>query len=125
MNLPYRAKGWKTAPISPVCEQLAGSLSGKATPCCSPTDFAYPAMGGGWMALCGFHGRKHRAFPIADLIKSGEVFKGAPMHETEVLVFCECGHAISEDDLCAGYTNLLTNKPICEVCWQRGIDDQL
>jgi len=46
--------------------------------CEKPTVAAYPTMGGGWMALCALHARKH--FPNAalstdDLIRNGETWK--------------------------------------------------
>lgn len=66
-------KTWKTAPISPTCEVfLDGRLCDKAT------DLAYPAMGGGWMALCYRHGQKHLpnggTKTIEELISMGEQF---------------------------------------------------
>lgn len=68
---------WKTAPISPTCEVRIGrdgSFCGRAS------DLAYPAMGGGWMALCLAHGLKHvkhgGALKIETLIKGGEKFGG-------------------------------------------------
>lgn len=76
--LPYKAKGWKTAPINPVCEHICHSMSGVHFICGQPTQYAYPSAGGGWMPLCGGHGRKHlpHIFTIEDLIASGEVFEG-------------------------------------------------
>lgn len=75
MTLPYKAPGWKTAPISCTCEHLGGSTK-QPTFCGQPTDYAYPAMGGGWQALCTLHARPHmpRIFPIEEVIASGEVF---------------------------------------------------
>jgi hypothetical protein len=66
--LKFKLHKWKTAPISPTCEVLR--LSGM---CDQPTSFAYPAMGGGWMALCYKHGLKHiHAIHVDKLIASGE-----------------------------------------------------
>ena len=61
---------WNTKPISQTCEVL---VTGK-TECGSPTTYAYAAMGGGWMALCTKHGKKHRdiAEPIGELLAAGE-----------------------------------------------------
>lgn len=65
---------WTTRPISPTCEMLR--LYGA---CDKPTEYAYPAMGGGWMALCFKHGQKHLkhggAKHIEDLIRNGETFE--------------------------------------------------
>lgn len=78
---------WKTAPISPACEVITRHEQvikyGKCTNhvpifCGRPTRYAYPAWGGGWMALCGTHGHKHRnssgTQKISDLIAGGETF---------------------------------------------------
>lgn len=66
-------KDWHTQPISPVCQVLTGSPRGF---CEDPTEKAYPAMGGGWMALCFMHGAKHsEAFHIEQLISDGETFE--------------------------------------------------
>lgn len=69
-----KIKKWTTAPISPTCEVLTGT--GHAM-CDSVTEYAYPAMGGGWMALCGAHGIKHlpHASHVSDLILKGEKFQ--------------------------------------------------
>lgn len=62
---------WVTRPISPTCEHLRNR-----TPCGGATSYAYPAMGGGWMALCDRHGQKHlpHATHIEELITNGESF---------------------------------------------------
>lgn len=62
---------WTTRPISPTCEILRCYGA-----CEKPTEYAYPAMGGGWMALCFKHGQKHlpHATHIEELIKRGETF---------------------------------------------------
>lgn len=124
LSLPYRAQGWKTAPISPTCGYLFGSGLATMRYCSRPTAICYPAMGGGWMALCESHGAKHlpQAFRIEDLIRSGEKFDGAPCHETEGLIFCECGKCLTEDEACAGY--MVNERPACETCWQDASDSQ-
>lgn len=71
---------WTTRPISPTCEVLAGrDAKGEHRFCDHPTSYAYPAWGGGWMALCWRHGQKHLplAPPIEELIATGETFEGA------------------------------------------------
>lgn len=76
---------WTTRPISTTCEKItARGVAGTHEMecfCGKPTSYAYPAMGGGWMALCEEHGKKHlpHISPIADLIKSGETFEGADL----------------------------------------------
>lgn len=67
---------WRTKPISATCEVLLGKdAKGQRMFCDLPTESAYPAMGGGWMALCLRHSVKHIAAPhIEDLIGSGEKF---------------------------------------------------
>lgn len=82
MTLPYKAPGWETAPISCTCEHLGGTTQ-QPTFCGEPTDFVYPTMGGGWMALCGFHARPHHPhiFPIERVIGSGEKFEDVPSYE--------------------------------------------
>lgn len=68
---------WVTAPISPTCEVLK-DINAKQWDekfCGAPTACAYPAMNGGWMALCHEHGRKHPEAPhIDNLILKGERF---------------------------------------------------
>lgn len=72
---------WKTAPISCTCEVTMDMkhqlLKGKY--CDKPTTHAYPAMGGGWMALCARHAQKHLkhggAISTDELIKRGERWK--------------------------------------------------
>lgn len=57
---------WKTAPISCTCEVLG---NGMVKECGQPTHAAYPASGGGWMALCFKHALKHtEALPTDSLI---------------------------------------------------------
>jgi len=65
---------WKTAPISPTCERWPANEK----LCDLPTAYAYPAAGGGWMALCEACGKKHlpAVKTLASLIRSGEVLKG-------------------------------------------------
>lgn len=61
---------WKTAPISCTCEQFIDSM---VTQCGHPTVAAYPAQGGGWMALCYKHALKHGSAQRTDaLISKGE-----------------------------------------------------
>ena len=77
--IPYKAKGWETRPISPLCEILVYDLAGKPSmQCAKPTDYCYPKMGGGWMSLCMEHGIKHAlnggAYKIEEAIQSGETF---------------------------------------------------
>jgi hypothetical protein len=60
---------WYTKPVSPTCEVRGDG--GEA--CGDPTGKAYPASGGGWMALCSYHAAAHpEATPIAELLKRGE-----------------------------------------------------
>lgn len=61
---------WKTRPISPTCEVMLAD--GKF--CDLPTTYAYPAEGGGWMALCEKCAEKHlpHCAHINDLIQQGE-----------------------------------------------------
>jgi len=81
MTLPYRSVGWKTARISPTCEQMEGTVQQPA-PCGKPTDYAYPSHSTGWCALCAFHARKHHPhiFPIERVIASGEKFQQSGFH---------------------------------------------
>lgn len=67
------ATDWKTEPISPTCRVMIA----KGEFCDRPTDRCYPAMGGGWMALCFKHSLKHSAtsFRIQELIETGERFE--------------------------------------------------
>lgn len=78
---------WATRPISPTCEVLKSNILKieKANSlddlCCGlPTSYAYPANGGGWMALCFDHGQKHLPYAkhIDGLILRGETFEGLP-----------------------------------------------
>lgn len=68
-----KTKKWKTAPISPTCENWDENRQ----PCGRATSFAYPADGGGWMALCYRHGLKHlpQILTIETLIQRGEKFQ--------------------------------------------------
>lgn len=70
------AKPWVTAPISPTCEVLVGRKDCEPIFCEHPTDICYPAAGGGWMALCYRHGKKHLPHTkhIDELISNGETF---------------------------------------------------
>lgn len=43
-----------------------------------------------------------------------------PILDTREPRKCQCGATLSESDLEAGYTDLITGKPICEVCWEQG-----
>lgn len=67
---------WKTAPISCTCEVLLSCET--LTMCDKPTTAAYPAMSGGWMALCEKHAQQHLetggAVPTEELIKKGETW---------------------------------------------------
>lgn len=71
-----RATAWKTAPISSTCEVMT-SPDYLREPCGKPTACAYPAMGGGWMALCAQHGEKHSdiSTPIGELLSNGETLR--------------------------------------------------
>lgn len=61
---------WVTRPISCTCEVMR---EGKT--CDLPTVAAYPAWGGGWMALCHKHAAKHtEATPTDELITRGETW---------------------------------------------------
>lgn len=76
-NTPrYNAPNWTTAPISSTCELRTFLPFGKQEQCEQATSYAYPAHGGGWMALCECHGKKHlpHIMPIEDLINAGETF---------------------------------------------------
>ena len=65
---------WKTKPISCTCEVI---ISYEPLRFCGlATVKAYPAAGGGWMALCYKHGLKHtEAFDTDELIRAGEVWE--------------------------------------------------
>jgi hypothetical protein len=54
----------QTAEISPTCESRR---DGRA--CNQPTVAGYPAMGGGWMALCAGHVSPHETYcvPVEDI----------------------------------------------------------
>lgn len=81
--LKMKTKPWKTAPISPTCEKFRAGVflckeeMSKDGMCDAPTSFAYPAMGGGWYALCFKHGHKHlpQIETIEALIAKGERFE--------------------------------------------------
>ena len=65
---------WESKPISPTCQVLLDLKTEKF--CDKPTAAAYPAMGGGWMALCHVHAMKHPYAPrIDELIHKGEKFE--------------------------------------------------
>jgi len=54
-----------TKKISKTCEVIVGSFPQM---CGKPTTKAYPCKGGGYMALCAEHGRKHtEAWPIQEI----------------------------------------------------------
>lgn len=69
---------WKTAKISPNCEVMIGGTSECPLFCDKPTTHAYPAWGGGFMALCFRHAQKHLkhggAISTDELIKNGETW---------------------------------------------------
>lgn len=47
---------------------ISGTTDETAVFCGAPTTHAYPAMGGGYMALCREHSRKHtEAWPIQEI----------------------------------------------------------
>ncbi len=60
---------WRTAPISPTCETLS-----PRAPCGKPTTHAYPALRGGWAALCEQHAANilPHCTPLPDLLAAGE-----------------------------------------------------
>ena len=65
---------WKNAPISPTCEVCLM----KGGRCGEPTSSSYPAVGGGWMALCQKHeGGFMGTTPIAELLANGETLRDA------------------------------------------------
>lgn len=69
---------WINKPISPTCEQR---VSGGE--CCGVrTEFAYPASGRGWMALCAEHAAKLLldVTPIAKLLEAGETLAAQTDH---------------------------------------------
>lgn len=70
----FVSKDWKSAPISCTCEVLLSVNPVKF--CDEATVRVYPASGGGWMALCREHGRKHTEACLAELvIANGEKWK--------------------------------------------------
>ena len=91
------SQAWTTGPISPTCQVLR-ALKGPEF-CDLPTSYAYPAAGGGWMALCFKHGQKHlpHCSSIEDLIRRGETFDGS-----------------ADDDL---FTCENCNAKVAEVVW--------
>jgi len=71
---------WRTAPISCTCEVKVATNPDPETGLCNdPTDYAYPAMGSGWMALCARHAQPHLSVSgvigVDELINRGEKFK--------------------------------------------------
>ena len=67
---------WLAAPISCTCEVMVTHKP--LVLCDKPTTAAYPAMGGGWMALCARHARKHLphgAFRTDELIAKGATWQ--------------------------------------------------
>lgn len=82
----YAAEGWSTDVISTTCQVVTGSTMDWTTGkprylfCGGTTAAAYPAMGGGWMALCDGHAEKHRPHGCMELdflLERGEVVGGA------------------------------------------------
>lgn len=62
-------RNWKTAPISPLCEY---------SKCRRPAVVAYPALNGGWCALCLWHSKQHEYTEqniISNLMRGGETFQ--------------------------------------------------
>jgi hypothetical protein len=68
----HSERNWRTAPISPTCETLVGACLTKS--CGQPTTHAYPALRGGWAALCEHHADNIHPYCIllADLLTQGE-----------------------------------------------------
>lgn len=62
-------------PVSCTCEFLESQTPEKF--CDEPTRVAYPAMGGGWMAMCIKHGAKHAGHVVSatDIIRNGGRWK--------------------------------------------------
>lgn len=74
MPKKQREPKWATAPISPTCE-VHVRRDGITCDCEMATHAAYPAWGGGWMALCYLHSLKHtEATPTDELIARGETW---------------------------------------------------
>lgn len=68
---------WKTAPISCTCEFIEDyRVPAPDGLCNAATTHAYPAMGGGWVALCFKHSHPHVRHGWAEstdeLIRRGE-----------------------------------------------------
>jgi hypothetical protein len=75
---------WLAEAISCTCEVMVGNKPARKCHaptvefCEKPTVAAYPAMGGGWMALCERHARKHLpggAYRTDELIAKGATWK--------------------------------------------------
>ena len=67
---------WLKEPISRTCEVVENRQP--LILCGNPTTAAYLAMGGGWMALCELHARKHLpdgAYRTEYLIEKGARWK--------------------------------------------------
>lgn len=59
---------WKPFPPSLTCESLVGDV-----PCGLPSVYAYPAMGGGYHAMCDAHAQKHLSICVTiEAAKRGE-----------------------------------------------------
>lgn len=65
------SSAWRTRPIRRICEVVVRDEPLRY--CGKESVAAYPALGGGWMSLCGFHSRSHpEATPILTLLRKGE-----------------------------------------------------
>ena len=64
---------WLAKPINRTCEVE----NDQRVACNKPTVAAYPAMGGGWMALCEQHAKKHlpNVYWTGELIAKGARWK--------------------------------------------------
>jgi hypothetical protein len=65
----HSERRWATAPISPTCETLCGRVE-----CGGATTHAYPALRGGWAAICERHATNVLPYctPLPDLLAAGE-----------------------------------------------------
>lgn len=68
--MSYRhGEKWKPGPVSPTCDVLRDGPR-----CGQPTAYAYPAMGGGYMALCDTHAQRHLRYCVTyEQAQRGEV----------------------------------------------------
>ena len=72
----WREVPWTPSPPSPTCEVR----DAHSRPCDRPTTYCYPAMGGGYMALCDEHAGKHLSICVTyAAAQRGET----PFHATE------------------------------------------